>query len=195
MREHARGRKTEDEREDQGEGGCEQESLAHKTHGRERVGKRCLEEHDRLLSERDGHVRIVPSAMEHAPPLDLAAHERCERDRVVGHVGRAARSRVGLHREGRSVRREYVERDDARIRRNRKYFHALLPEQPIVGERTSMSRGDRFELVEPGVDEPPLERRYDDHVRGTERAGDDPDENEHDTDPDSARERHAATRT
>ena len=43
------------------------------------------------------------------------------------------------------------------------------------------------QLAQPCVDQPPLERRHDDHVRGPERACDDADEDEDDAGPDPAR--------
>ncbi len=74
-------------------------------------------------------------------------------------------------------------------------LHAVLPEQRVLGQLACERRAEARQLLESCVDEPPLERRHDDHVGGAERAGDDPDEDEDDADPDSARERHAVTPT
>ena len=113
-------------------------------HGRERVGERRLEEHDRLLAERDGDVRVVAAAVQHASALDVAAHERGERNRVLGDVARVLRLRVGDDDEGRAARREHVERDDACVRRDREALDALLPEQPVLGERAGKRSRDRL---------------------------------------------------
>ena len=78
--------------------------------------------------------------------------------------------------------------------RDRELLDAVLPEQRVLRKRAAQAaRPSSSSCSSARVDEPPLERRHDDQVRGAERAGDDPDEDERDADPDAARERHRAT--
>ena len=133
--------------------------------------------------------------VERPPALDAAARDRCEGYGVACDVPRVPELRVRLRDERRPVLREHVERDDAGVRGYGEPLDPLLPEQPVVGERARERPRELLQLVEACVDEPPFQRGHDDHVRGPERARDDPDEDEHDANPDSAGQRHGAIPT
>ena len=87
--------------------------------------------------------------------------------------------------------REHVERDDAGVGGHVEALDGLRPEEAVLREVFGQRHGDLGELFEPRVDEAPLERRDDDEIGGSERAGDDPDEHERDAGPNPARKPHS----
>ena len=145
--------------------------------------------------DRHRNLRVILARDDHPLLLEITRRERCERNRIVLDVPRALRARIGDDRERLSVLREHAERDDACVRLDLVALHAVLPQQRVLGQLACERRAEARQLLQSCIDEAPLERRHDDHVGGAERAGDDPDEDEDDADPDSAGERHAVTPT
>ena len=187
MGEHARGGEAEDQREYERERCREEQTLPHQPHGRERVRERRLEEDDRV-GDRNGDVRVVASRVEDASPLDLPAHQRRRATGSLATSLERLRPGVGDHRQRRLVLRQDAERDNACVRLDGVRLDAVLPVDRVRRQRVRERDGDGLELIQPRVDQSPLERRDDDHVGRSERACDDPHEHDHDADADPARE-------
>jgi hypothetical protein len=190
VREHARRGESEDQREREREGGREQQALPHDLDGCERVRERHLEEENRLGAGRNRDLRVVAAPEVDAALLDLSRQHRGPCDRIALHVAGAPRLRVG-DREERGLRlRQDAEGHDPGIRRDPVALHPVLPEQRSLRKLVRERHTRLPQLLQASLDEPPLEGRHDDHVRRPERPGDDADEDEDDTGPDSARQGH-----
>jgi hypothetical protein len=192
MGEHAGGGEAQDQRQHEGEGRREQQPLSNDLHRGQRVLERGLEEDDRVGMNRHCHLGVVRAGERDAILLDAPRDERSQRDSISCDVPRARRPGVRLDRERRLVPREDGERDDPGIGLDLKALDLVLPDDRVLRELPCERHADLGQLLESGVHEPPFERRHHDHVRGAERAGHDPDEDDDHAGPDSARERHAA---
>ena len=195
MREHAGRREPEDQCQHERECRREQEALADELDRRERVLERRLEEHDCVVAERDGDIPVVVSALDDSPALDRAARQCRASDPVGGDVARVRVRESASDDERRLVLREDVECDHAGVRHRSEVVDPVLPEQPVVGQRSRSRVASGSSWSRRASTRRFSSDGHDDHVRGPERAGDDPDEDEHDADPDSAGQRHGATPT
>ena len=87
--------------------------------------------------------------------------------------------------------RERTLKATTRVRRHCEPLHGLRPVEAVFGEVLGERDRELLELVQACVDEPALERRDDDEVRGAERPGDDRHEHEGDPGPDTAGQPHS----
>ena len=126
------GGQSEDQRKRERESGRQEQALTYEAHRRKRVAERREKQHDCLVSERNGDVRVVDGAVQRAASLEPAALQRCQRNLVGGDVPRVAGLRVRECCESGPVLRQDVERDDASVRRDREALDRLLPQHPIL---------------------------------------------------------------
>ena len=190
-RQHAGRREPENEREQQREGGREQQAALHEPDRRQRVRERSTKEHHRFRAMGDGDLSEVPARIDHPAALDLAGFDRAQRRRVLRDVPRALALGVGNGGESRRLRFQDVECDDSRVGLHRVVLDGVVPQEGVVRKLLRQRHRLLLELVEPCVDELLLERRDDDQVGGTERTGDDRDEREDEPRPDPAGDLHS----
>ena len=192
VREHPGRGQAEDEREQEREGGRNEQTALDESHGRQRVRERRAEQDHGVLAVRDRHLGEVPGDIDHAAPLDATRLRRAKCGDVPRDIPRALPpARVGHDGERRLVGAEDAKGDHASIRRHPELLDLVVPEQRVERQLVREWRGLLLELVEPRVDELPLERRHDDEVCGTERSRHDRDEPEREANSDPARDLHA----
>ena len=181
----------EPQRDEERDRRCSEQAPLDEVHRRERVRQGGNEQDDGAgRGQRDGDLGVALAAARHEPTLRLPGSSGEIGRQVALDIPRARAAGVRKRRQGGRIRGQHVVDDDPRVDEKRVLLGPTLPEDPVA--REAGDRGNRvaLELDELGLNQPVLERRDDNGVGGTERAGNDHEQREREPRTNPARPDH-----